>query len=80
MLHDIPPRLPPHLRNLEVIICGNASDRDEETRDVYGRQLVVEDYSSGGNGDDFFEDTADGESDDGGALEERKFGGCHAEC
>ena len=39
----------------------------------------MEDDSGGGYGDDFFEDAADAEGDDGGALEEGEFGGCHEE-
>ena len=73
------PRLSPHLRDLEVIIHPDAGDRHDETRNVDGREGVVEHDSGGGDGDDFLEDAADGEGDDGGAFEEGEFGGDEAE-
>ena len=72
-------RVVAHLRDLDVIVGSDTTDSDEQARDVDGSQRVVEDDAGGGYGDDLFEDAADAERDDGGALQEGEFGGGHEE-
>ncbi len=72
-------RLVTHLGDFDVIVRGDTANGNEQTADVDGCQRVVEDDAGGGNGDDFFEDTADAERDDGGALQKGEFRRRHEE-
>ena len=79
LLDDVRFGVEAHLRDLDVIIGGDTGNRNEEAGHIDGSEGIVKDEGSGRNGDNFLEDAADAEGDDGGALQEGEFGGGHEE-
>lgn len=62
-------RLLAHLGDFDVVVGGDADDGDEKAGEVDGGEGIAKDEGCGGNSHDFFEDAADGEGYDGGALQ-----------
>lgn len=71
------PSVVAHLGDFDIVVCRDTGDGDEQAADVDGGEWIVEDDACCGDGDDFFEDAADAEGDDGGALQEGEFGRGH---
>ncbi len=79
LLDDVRFGVEAHLRDLDVIVGGDTGDSDEKAGDVNRGEGIVKDEGGDRNGDDFLEDAADAEGDDGGALQEGELGGGHEE-
>jgi hypothetical protein len=66
-----------HLRDFNIIIRGNSVDGYKKSRNIDGRQVIIEDKACGGDGDDFFEDACYGERYNRSTLKKCELGCCH---
>jgi hypothetical protein len=72
-------RLLSHFLELEIIIRGDASDGDDEAREVDRGKDVFENDVGSGDGNHFLENAANTEGDDACSLQKSKLGGGHQE-